>query len=184
MFAADEQSAVPVDVGHLARLAEAVVVAEGVRGACEVSLYFIDEVAMAELNGRFMGVTGPTDVLAFPIDDEVVDSGRSPDAGASGPDRAPPDPSEVPVLLGDVVVCPTVADRNARARAAARAAGAEPEPDDTPNGASELADELALLVVHGALHLLGMDHADGDQAAAMQARERALLDRFHRQVVS
>lgn len=179
VFAADEQSAEPVDVAHLVRLAEAVLLAEGVRGACELSLYFLDETAMAELHERFMGASGPTDVLAFPIDDDLVDPGRSPDAGATGPDRAPVDPSEVPVLLGDVLVCPAVAARNAAERGGARAAGAAPDPFDTPNGATELADELALLVVHGVLHVLGMDHADGDGAAAMQAHERDLLDRFH-----
>ena len=40
--------------------------------------------------------------------------------------------------------------------------------------------EIALLVVHGILHVLGMDHAEADEAAAMQAKERALLERFHR----
>ncbi|MEX2659122.1 MAG: rRNA maturation RNase YbeY [Acidimicrobiales bacterium] len=180
VFAADEQSAAPVDVAHLVRLTEAVLAAEGVRGACELSLYFVDETAMAEVNERFMGASGPTDVLAFPIDDDLVDPGRSPDAGSTGPDRAPMDPSEIPVLLGDVLVCPAVAARNAAERADARAAGTEPDPSDTPNGATELADELALLVVHGTLHVLGMDHADRDEAAAMQARERDLLDRLHR----
>jgi probable rRNA maturation factor len=179
VFAADEQSAVPVDVEHLVRLARSVLEAEGVQGECELSLYFLDETAIAELNERFMGVSGPTDVLAFPIDDDVVDPGRSPDAGATGPDRAPLDHGDVPVLLGDVLVCPAVARRNAEERAAGVAAG-RIDLADTPNGATNVEDELALLVVHGALHVLGMDHAEPDQAAAMQARERELLQRFHR----
>ena len=179
MFVADEQSAVPVDVAHLLQLAEAVLDAEGVRGECELSLYFLDEVPMAELNERFMGARGATDVLAFPIDEDLVDPGRSPDAGATGPDRAPVDPSEVPVLLGDVLVCPAVAARNAASRAAREAAGEPPDEHDTPNGATDVADELALLVVHGTLHVLGMDHGDPTAAAAMQARERELLARFH-----
>lgn len=179
VFGADEQSAEPVDLARLLRLAESVLTAEGVRGACELSLYFLDEVAMAELNERFMGVRGPTDVLAFPIDDDLVDPGRSPDAGATGPDRTPLDPAEIPVLLGDVLVCPSVAARNVADRAARLAAGGEPDELDTPNGTTVLADELALLVVHGTLHVLGMDHADHDEAVAMQAAERDLLDRFH-----
>ena len=178
VFGADEQSAHPVDLARLLRLAESVLEAEGVRGASELSVYFLDEVAMAELNERFMGVAGATDVLAFPIDDDLVDPGRSPDAGATGPDRTPVDPSEVPVLLGDVLVCPAVAARNVAERVERLAAGGAPDPDDTPNGTTVLADELALLVVHGTLHVLGMDHADPEQAAAMQARERALLERF------
>jgi probable rRNA maturation factor len=179
VFLADEQSAVPVDVAHLLRLAESVLLAEGVRGECELSLYFLEEVPMAELNERFMGASGATDVLAFPIDEDLVDPGRSPDAGATGPDRAPVDPGEVPVLLGDVLICPAVAARNAAERAARVAAGAPVDEHDTPNGATEVADELALLVVHGTLHVLGMDHADPAAAAAMQARERELLSRFH-----
>lgn len=180
VFAADEQSAVSVDVDHLVRLAQGVLEAEGVRGECELSLYFLDEAAIADLNERFMGSSGPTDVLAFPIDEDLVDPGRAPDAGATGPDRTPLDHADVPLLLGDVLVCPAVAKRNADERAAARAAGRGPDAGDTPNGATDVADELALLVVHGTLHVLGMDHGEPDQAATMQARERELLDRLHR----
>jgi probable rRNA maturation factor len=66
------------------------------------------------------------------------------------------------MLLGDVVVCPSVAARNA-----------------TDHGVS-LEDEVALLVVHGLLHLLGMDHGEDDEAETMERRERELLARFHR----
>jgi probable rRNA maturation factor len=83
------------------------------------------------------------------------------------------------VLLGDVLICPAVAARNAAERAARVAAGQAPDEDDTPNGAPTVADELALLVVHGTLHVLGMDHGEPAAAAAMQARERELLARFH-----
>ena len=107
-----------------------------------------------------MGADGPTDVLAFPIDDPAV-AGRWPDAGTTGPDRDEPDPSDLPLLLGDVIVCPAVAARQA------------------PEHAGTLEDELALLVVHGVLHVLGHDHAEPEEAAVMQARERALLQRFH-----
>ena len=161
VFAADEQSAVPVAVEPLARLAELVLAAEGVRGASELTLYFVDEEAMTDLNGRFLGGEGPTDVLAFPLDaGDPVEGGRSPDAGSTGPDRRPVEAAEVPLLLGDVVVCPAVAERNA----VGRDVGYE--------------SELALLVVHGVLHVLGMDHADEAEAATMQSRERELLDRF------
>ena len=77
-----------------------------------------------------------------------------------GNGRAPgPEPA---VLLGDVVVCPAYAGQTA---------------DD-----GRLADELALLVVHGVLHVLGYDHVHDQEAAAMQARERQLLDAHHRQL--
>jgi len=160
VFVADEQSDVAVDSKQLGRLAAAVLVDHGVRAHSELALYFVDAVVMADLNERYMGETGATDVLAFPIDEDT-EPGRSPDAGTPGPDRGPVDASEIPLLLGDVFVCPVVAQRNAVERSV---------PVD---------DEFALLVVHGVLHVLGMDHGDADEAAAMQARERDLLARFH-----
>ena len=160
VFAADEQRDQPVDSLRLVRLAEAVLADEGVRGDVELSVLFVDEAAIAELNEKFLGKEGPTDVLAFPIDEEPADSGRSPDSGGRGPGFTG-EVEEVPVLLGDVVVCPAVAHRNASEHA----------------GSYE--DEMALLVVHGVLHLLGMDHLDDDEAEEMEARERELLARHH-----
>ena len=125
----------------------------------EVSLIFVDEEAIADLNGRFLGGDGPTDVLAFPIDDDQLPTGRHPDTGGRGPGTTS-EPSDVPLVLGDVVVCPTVAARQA------------------PDHAGTVDDELALLVVHGVLHLLNYDHAEEREAASMQRRERELLDRF------
>ena len=77
-----------------------------------MSLLFVDEQTIAELNERFLGGTGPTDVLAFPMDDDVA--ARRPPArpGRTGPGRAGR-AGDPPTLLGDVVVCPTVADRQA-----------------------------------------------------------------------
>lgn len=174
VFVADEQEAVPVDTDQWLRLVIEVLVAEGVEGDVEVSLLFVDEVAMAELNERFMGKTGPTDVLSFPIDqlaDEPAPPGRRPEQVGPTTDRDDDDDrwenDDVPLILGDVVVCPAVAARNAPGRAGAHHDGS-------------LTDELALLVVHGLLHLVGMDHEDEDEAEAMEARERSLLARFHR----
>ena len=146
VFGADEQGAAPVDVPRWVDLVRNVLEAEGVTGDAELSLLFVDEDTISELNRRFMHTEGPTDVLAFPIDDPV-------EAGASGLE---------PLLLGDLVVCPAVAERQA------------------PEHAGSYEDELALLVVHGVLHLLGHDHAEAVEAAAMQARGRDLLQRFHR----
>jgi probable rRNA maturation factor len=122
-------------------------------------LIFVDEDAIADLNGRFLGGDGPTDVLAFPIDDDHLPSGRHPDTGGRGPGTAT-EPTDVPIVLGDVVVCPTVAARQA------------------PDHASTVDDELALLVVHGVLHLLNYDHAEPAEEAAMQRREREILAEF------
>jgi probable rRNA maturation factor len=160
VFGVDEQEDQPVDLGRWVELARAVLVDSGIRGEAELSLLFVTEPVIAELNGRYMGKDGPTDVLAFPIDDPI-DAGRWPDSGSTGPDREPPELGELPLLLGDVVICPKVAAEQA------------------PTHAGSYDDELALLVVHGVLHVLGMDHAEPDEATAMQARERELLDKHH-----
>ncbi len=149
-----------MDVARWAGLARQVLAARGVKGETEVSLLFVDEDAMAALNEQFLGKTGPTDVLSFPIEDEPGPTGRSPDFGGSGPGTSP---EQGPLtLLGDVVICPVVASRNA-----------------VEHGVS-LEDEVALLVVHGLLHLLGMDHEEEAEAERMEALEQQLLTRFHR----
>ena len=160
IFAADEQSDHPVDTLRWVRLAEAVLQEEELAGDAELSVLFVDEKSIVELNSRFLGKDEPTDVLAFPIDEEPIESGRSPDSGGTGPGM-PSEPEDMPVLLGDIVICPAVAFRNA------------------PEHAGSYDDELALLVVHGLLHLMGMDHQEDDEAEEMEAKERDLLARHH-----
>ena len=159
VFVADEQSEVPVDLLRWSRLARLVLDTERVAPDVHVALVFVDEPAMAQLTERFLGIPGPTDVLAFPIDDDVPESGRAPDRGGKGPGSAG-ELTEPPVLLGDVYVCPAVALRQATERSI------------------EISAELALLVVHGLLHLLDYDHSEPDETEAMQAREREILASF------
>jgi len=163
VFGADEQRDVVVDVPRWVRLAQLVLEAERVPErfgpAAEMSLLFVDEQTIAELNERFLGADGPTDVLAFPMDDDVVLGGRQPDQGGRGP-GAPAEAGEAPSLIGDVVVCPRVAAAQA------------------PEHGWTTEEELALLVVHGVLHLLNYDHAEPREHAAMQRRERELLAKF------
>ena len=160
VFAADEQADHPIAVARWAELSQKVLTARGVKGETEVSLLFVDEDAIAALNEQFLGKSGPTDVLSFPIEDEPGPSGRSPDLGGSGPGTSPEEGSLT--LLGDVVICPAVAARNA-----------------AEHGVS-LDDEVALLVVHGLLHLLGMDHEEDAEAERMEALEQELLARYYR----
>ena len=141
---ADEQDEIDVDVDRWTRLARAVLETEQRRG--ELTLTFVDRDEIAELNAEHLGTTGPTDVLSFPLDDD---------------DDGTPAPRGVPVLLGDVVVCPAVAAEQAATHA------------------GTLDDELALLVVHGVLHVLGHDHAEPDETATMRARELDLLQQHH-----
>ena len=160
IFGSDEQHDVAVDVMRWVSLARLVVDEEKVPGTSELSLLFVDRMTIAELNEKFLGGTGPTDVLAFPMDDDLVLPGRQPDQGGRGP-GAPSEGGEPPTLIGDVVVCPAVAQAQA------------------PDHGATLDDELALLVVHGVLHVLGHDHAEPDEAASMRARELALLEAHH-----
>jgi probable rRNA maturation factor len=160
VFAADEQQAHPIEVARWAELARRVITARGVKGETEVSLLFVDEDAIAHLNEQFLGMKGPTDVLSFPIEDEPGPTGRSPDFGGTGPGTMAE--QGILTLLGDVVICPSVAAVNAM------------EHEVT------LEDEVALLVVHGLLHLLGMDHEKDAEAERMEAVEQQLLDRFYR----
>ena len=161
VFVADEQADVEVDTARWSELVSHVLAAEGVRGNTELSVLFIDEESISELNERFMGKDGPTDVLAFPIDAGEVDVVGGPVPATVAPDRSPADPGDMPLLLGDVVICPAVAARQAA------------------DHAGTLDDELALLVVHGVLHVLGHDHAEPEETALMRAKERALLEAYH-----
>ena len=161
IYAADEQADLPVAVDRWSALARSVLEAEGIVSETEVSLLFVDAPTIASLNERFLGKAGPTDVLSFPIEDEADRSGRSPDEGGTGPGSIEADTGRL-LLLGDVVICPAVAARNA-----------------VEHGVT-VDDELALLVVHGILHLLGMDHQVDEEAERMEQRERQLLARFYR----
>ena len=139
------ESGVAVDESALASVARHVLNAMSVNPAAELSVMVVTTEVMTELHERWMDEPGPTDVMAFPMDD-LVDESRRPDAPEIGP-----------ALLGDVVLCP------AFAAAQARKAG------------HGLADELALLTVHGVLHLLGYDHAEPDQEREMFGLQNALL---------
>ena len=160
IYAADEQADHPVAVDRWSTLARSVLEAEGIVRDTEVSLLFVDEATISSLNQRFLDKEGPTDVLSFPIEDEPGPTGRSPDFGGSGPGTSAEQGTLT--LLGDVVVCPSVAARNADEHEVS------------------LEDEVALLVVHGLLHLLGMDHEEDAAAERMEALEQQLLDRFYR----
>ncbi|MCY4518578.1 MAG: rRNA maturation RNase YbeY [Acidimicrobiaceae bacterium] len=144
---ADRQSDVQIDSERYRVLVCQVLEAEGVPPGAETAVTFVGSDEMARLNETHMGHDGPTDVLAFPLD--LVSGAQSPGDRGAGP-----------VMAGDVVVCPAVAASNAPAGTRSR-----------PGHDGSTTAEIDLLVVHGVLHLLGMDHAEPDEAAAMRARE-------------
>lgn len=144
-----EEAVAAVPVEELVRFVAA---AEGVPENAEVSVRFVDDSEMAELNEQFRGKSGPTDVLSFECDG--LDDGFD-DAFAAFEGEA--SELDIPFELGDIVIAPDVAQRQ------------------TELFGTTFASEISLLLVHGMLHLCGYDHIEDDEAEAMEARERALL---------
>jgi probable rRNA maturation factor len=139
------ESGVEVDSDAILAVARHALDEMGVNPLAELSVLLVDTDYMAELNHRWMDGEGPTDVLAFPMDEGNVDHGP----GESGNE---------PALLGDIVLCPQVATK--QAADAGHATG----------------DELAMLTVHGTLHLLGYDHAEPDEEREMFGLQARLLE--------
>jgi probable rRNA maturation factor len=139
------ESGVEVDSDAIQSVARHALDEMGVNPLAELSILLVEAEYMAELNHRWMDGDGPTDVLAFPMDESSVDHGPGEPNGGE------------PALLGDIVLCPEVA-----AKQAAQAG-------------HSTAHELALLTVHGALHLLGYDHAEPEEEREMFGLQARLL---------
>jgi probable rRNA maturation factor len=145
------ESGVAVNEAGLAALARHVLDEMRVHPLAELSVLLVDEAAMADLHQRWMGEAGPTDVLAFPMDEIWPPPPRGSQADHGGDGEA------APGLLGDVVLCPQVAVEQAR------------------EAEHSVQDELDLLCTHGILHLLGYDHADPEEHATMFGLQDRLL---------
>jgi probable rRNA maturation factor len=137
-----------VDVTGLSRLSRFVLDQMRVHPLAELCIKLVDEATIAELNERWMEHKGPTDVLAFPMDE-------------LRPGLVNEDPEEG--VLGDLVVCPTVAERQAK------------------EAGHPTQDEVQLLTVHGILHLLGYDHAEPDAHREMFGLQDRLLAQWRQQ---
>jgi probable rRNA maturation factor len=133
---------VEVDLDALGAQARFVLDRLRIHPQAELSVLLVDEATIEELHVRWMDEPGPTDVLSFPMDE-------------LRPTKDDEEPAEG--LLGDIVICPQVAQRQAHAAGHARD------------------DELALLLTHGILHLLGYDHAEPDEHAEMFGLQARLL---------
>jgi probable rRNA maturation factor len=150
-----------VDPAAVATLVAGVLDAEGVQTG-EIGVRFVGARRMRALNRDYLGHDEVTDVLSFPLEDSGDDVAGGAPYGDEPYDDEPADETdddlepEAPRLLGDIVICPT------RAAAQARAAG-------TP-----LAHEVAMLLVHGTLHVLGYDHET--DAGEMALRQAGYLD--------
>lgn len=139
------ESVIDCNVEAIATMLEHHMPRTGVDPASSVDVLLVDEAGMTELHVQWMHEPGPTDVLSFPMD-EVRGS-------------LPGDPLTFG-MLGDIVVCTPVAQR----QAAAKGIG--------------LDEEIAMLITHGYLHLIGFDHGDEAEQATMFGLQAQLLDEW------
>ncbi|HYU49251.1 MAG TPA: rRNA maturation RNase YbeY [Candidatus Limnocylindria bacterium] len=167
----DRREGVP-DVVPERRLARAIaeaLTAAGAPSPASIGVILADDATLAELNRAHMAVEGPTDVLSFPLQPAAAfpphagGPGRTGAAGAVNPSFALPPGRRI--HLGDIVV----SVERAVAQAVQGRGGQTGDVRWSP------ADELLLLVTHGALHVCGWDHAEPAEEAAMRALERQLL---------
>jgi probable rRNA maturation factor len=137
------ESGMSVDEVGLAALSRFVLDELRIHPLAELSLLLVDSPAMEQLHVQWMEEPGPTDVLAFPMDElRPTKNDEEPEPG----------------LLGDVVLCPAVAEQQA------------------PAAGHTTAVELEMLTTHGILHLVGYDHAEPDEREEMFALQRQLLE--------
>ena len=141
----NNESGFEVDEAEFAALARHVLDAMNVHPLTELSILLVDTTVMAELHVQWMDEPGPTDVLSFPMDERRPGTQDEPTPAG---------------LLGDVVLCPEVAARQAVA------------------ANHSTVEELLLLTTHGILHLLGFDHVEPEEEKEMFALQRRLLLTF------
>ncbi len=131
---------------------------------CQVGLVITDDQTVRGLNRDFRGLDEVTDVLAFSASHAGHWEGEAEAPGdccVQSRDSGEPAfvlPPGQPPPLGEVIISYPQAQRQASERG---------EPLD---------QELALLIVHGVLHLAGHDHLEPQAAAEMQAKEQAALE--------
>ncbi|MDO8736218.1 MAG: rRNA maturation RNase YbeY [Thermoleophilia bacterium] len=155
----EDRSGFDIDIKRAAGMAAALLVRLGYTGG-ELGVTYVTEDEMEELNQQYMGRTGSTDVLSFPLDASAMEV----EAGYLAEIEAEEhvlltnmmtgsSSDEVPMLLGDVVICPEVAGTQAHSLG---------------NSAEQ---ELCLLLIHGVLHIVGYDHeSDDGEMEKMQGR--------------
>ncbi len=141
----NNESGIAVDEQVLLRLVEFDLAELHVSPDADLAIVLVDEGAMEALHVQWMDEPGPTDVLSFPMDEL-----------RPGTDDAPTPAG----LLGDIVLCPQVAETQAVA------------------AKHSTQDELVMLTTHGLLHLLGYDHAEPDDEREMFGLQKELISGF------
>jgi probable rRNA maturation factor len=142
----DEGVKVPLGVDWLGSVARQVLIAQNTGSAVELGLFITSQERMQQLNRSYRGRDEPTDVLAFANMEEIE--------AASPPFVTPPDGVQ---HLGEVIISYPQAVMQS-------------EEHQHP-----VEQEIALLIIHGVLHLLGYDHDEPEQERLMRARETEIL---------
>jgi probable rRNA maturation factor len=135
-----------VDEARVLRLAGFALDRMKIHPGAELSIMFVDEQAMEALHMQWMDEPGPTDVLSFPMDELRPGTEHEPTPAG---------------LLGDIVICPAVAIRQAE------------------TAGHETMNEILLLTAHGILHLLGFDHVEPDEEKEMFGTQKSILETFY-----
>jgi len=130
-------SAAQADENQISSVAKFALAKMGIHPDSDLSITLVDEAEMEKLHIEWMDLPGPTDVLSFPMDE------LKPFSAADGPG-----------IIGDIVLCPEFAAKQAK---------------------STVAAELALLTIHGVLHLLGFDHAEKNEEKEMFDLQEKIL---------
>lgn len=160
---------VPLSTGALVRAIAAALRAGSAPAPASVSLILTDDAEITGLNEQHMGHEGPTDVLSFPM---LLPSAYPPHPGQDRAVRTTDQPGFITppgarTHIGDIVVSVERAIEQAEQGRGGQTSDQRWSP----------ADEVRLLVTHGALHLCGWDHARPEEEAAMRSLERELLRR-------
>jgi probable rRNA maturation factor len=142
------ESGAEINERGLAALSRFVMDRMRVHPQAELCIKLVDEATIATLNEQWMGKEGPTDVLAFPMDE-------------LRPGLVNEEPEDG--VLGDLVLCTAVAERQAD------------EAREKGQTGYSTADEIDMLTVHGVLHLLGYDHAEPEEHQEMFGLQARLL---------
>ncbi|CAB4550519.1 MAG: rRNA maturation RNase YbeY [Actinobacteria bacterium] len=142
----NNESDLEVDLKVVRSVAEYVIEQLKLHPMVDLGIIFVNEKPMTDLHVQWMDEPGPTDVLSFPMDElrPGAEDGPLPEG-----------------VLGDIVICPQVANLQAEA------------------AGHSLMDEVNLLLTHGILHLVGFDHAEPDEEKEMFKLQKTLLEGFN-----
>jgi probable rRNA maturation factor len=146
---------VGTDTRWLQKMVEKPLAAEGVPPNVEISLVITGQERIQELNREYRGLDKPTDVLSFSMTEQI--EGEEPEAFIGPPDGL--------LHLGEVIISYPQAEIQAKEQG------------------HSIRKEMAILIVHGVLHILGYDHEKPEKEPAMKAKEKEILAEIEKEII-